>query len=509
MLNNYKYTEILKSIRAIDESTAKIKIQHVELFTNPPHLVFTIITNIPLADSIILDIQKTLASYMPSNFKDVKVITKKVKADEELVKSVLFNKLSVSYLYLTIKQEDIFVSQRQDIVKITVRLQPSQQTLYTSNRVSNQLIEYLSNEFCEDFVIEIKDKAETEYVDDLEEADASDFFTAPMRTITVKDVHSYISYDKTDTAVYIADALAVRGEVYVCGIITGIREMQTKTGKTMFLIDFTDKTARLTGKFFAKDKKVQAIKLLKENEGVIFKGEMGEFNGYPDFSIKNIGLCTFPEDFVPERRAGKPVPGKYKKIFPCEVEDVTQLDMFTEVDYVPGCLIGHTFVVFDIETTGLDNVNDRITEIGAVKIVDGKIVDGFSTLINPLKPIPKDIQALTGINDEMVADKPTFSEVVGDFYKYIDGATLIAHNANFDVNFIKKSAEREGYYVENNYLDTMEIARKNVLGLKNYKLNTICEHFGIQFLHHRAMSDAHATAKMFLEIIKLKKCLPN
>jgi DNA polymerase III epsilon subunit family exonuclease len=410
---------------------------------------------------------------------------------------------------LPISKDDIQVKQRGDQVKISLRLQPSQQTLYVSNKISNQLIDYLSNEFCEDFIIELKDKEESDYIENLEEADASDFFTAPKRTIQVTEVQSYISYDKTDVATYIADAVFTRGEVYVCGVITGKREMLTKTGKTMFLIDFTDKTGRLTGKFFATEKRVDAVKLLKEGEGVIFKGEMGDYNGNPDFSIKSIGLCKFPEDFEPVRRAGKPVPGKYKKVFPCEIEDVTQLDMFTDANYVPDCLIGKTFVVFDIETTGLDNNNDRITEIGAVKIVDGKIVNGFTTLINPQKPIPKDIQDITGINDEMVADKPLFDAIIGDFYKYIDGAVLIAHNANFDVNFIKKFAEREGYYVENDYLDTMEIARKNILGLKNYKLNTICEHFGIQFLHHRAMSDAHATAKMFLEIIKLKKCLPN
>ena len=154
-------------------------------------------------------------------------------------------------------------------------------------------------------------------------------------------------------------------------------------------------------------------------------------------------------------------------------------------------------------------LTSKITEIGAVKIVDGVIQDCFTTLINPKVPISQKITELTGITDEMVADKPVFSEVVGDFYKYIDGATLIAHNAMFDVTFIKKASEKEGYYVENQYLDTMEIARKEIMGLKNYKLNTICDHFGIEFLHHRAMSDAHATAKMFLEIIKLKKRLPN
>ncbi len=508
MLNNYKYTEILKKLREIDDSTQRLKIQQVDLLLNPPQAEITVISNLSLSEETITKIEENLSSYMPKSFKSVKVFAKKVKADEDLVLNVLYNKLSTSYLYLTISKEDLTATKRGESVKITIRLQPSQQMVFASNKVSNQLIDYLSGEFCEDFTIEIKDKAESELIEVQEEADVSDFFTAPKRTITVSDVHSYISYDNCNTATYIADAISTRGEVYVCGTITAIREMQTKTGKTMFLIDFTDKTGRLTGRFFATEKRIQTIKLLKEGEGVIFKGEMSEFNGRPDFTIKNVGLCTFPQDFEPERRAGKPVPGKYKKVFPCEIEDATQLNMFSE-DFVPGCLIGQTFVVFDIETTGLDTSNDKITEIGAVKIVDGKIVDGFTTLINPLRPISKEIEELTGINDEMVADKPVFADVIGDFYRYIDGTTLIAHNANFDVTFIKKAAEKEGYYVENNYLDTMEIARTNVLGLKNYKLNTICEHFGIQFLHHRAMSDAHATAKMFLEIIKLKICLPK
>jgi len=509
LLTDYRYTDLIKSLREVDASTQKIKIQSVNLFTNPPRVEVVVISNFTLEQEVISKLETIIAKTMPQTFKKVMVTAKKVKADADLVHNVLFNKLSTSYLYLTVDKEDIYVSQREDKIKISLRLQPSQQTLYLTNKVAKQLLDFLDNEFCEDFEIVLKDKTESEFIDNFEEADISDFYSAPKRTIKVQDVHSYISYDNTDTATYIADAISTRGEVYVCGIITGIREMQTKTGKTMFLIDFTDKTSRLTGKYFATEKRIQTIKLLKEGEGVIFKGEMGEYNGHPDFSIKNIGLCTFPQDFIPERKAGKPVPGKYKKVLPCEVEDTIQLNMFTEDNYVPGCLIGQTYVVFDIETTGLDANNDKITEIGAVKIIDGKIVDGFSTLINPQRPIPKEIVVLTGISDDMVADKPVFADIIGDFYKYIDGATLIAHNANFDVTFVKKAAEKEGYYVENPYLDTMEIARKNLLGLKNYKLNTICDYFGIQFLHHRAMSDAHATAKMFLEIIKLKKCLPN
>jgi hypothetical protein len=155
LLNNYKYTEIIKSLRQLDASTEKIKVQQVEIFKNPPKLVATVISNQPLTEQVISNVEKTISSYMPSSYKQVSVIAKKVKADEELVKTILYNKLSTSYLYLPISKDDIQVKQRGDQVKISLRLQPSQQTLYVSNKISNQLIDYLSNEFCEDFIIEL------------------------------------------------------------------------------------------------------------------------------------------------------------------------------------------------------------------------------------------------------------------------------------------------------------------------------------------------------------------
>ena len=166
-------------------------------------------------------------------------------------------------------------------------------------------------------------------------------------------------------------------------------------------------------------------------------------------------------------------------------------------------------VVFDIETTGLSVATCRITEIGAVKIVDGKIVDKFQTLINPKRRISEEITKLTGISEDMVKDMPTFDKIIPDFFKYAAGSIIVGHNLDFDYKFIKFYAKEQGYTFKNEGIDTLPFAREVVPRLKNYKLNTVCDHFSIEFLHHRALSDAHATAKLFLELVGIKKELPK
>lgn len=95
-----------------------------------------------------------------------------------------------------------------------------------------------------------------------------------------------------------------------------------------------------------------------------------------------------------------------------------------------------------------------------------------------------------------------------DFFKFTRGATLVAHNADFDVKFIKTQSKPFDYYYDNPVIDSCQFSRDTVPGLSNYKLNTVCDHFGIKFLHHRALSDAYATAEMFIELVKIKKTLP-
>ncbi len=165
-----------------------------------------------------------------------------------------------------------------------------------------------------------------------------------------------------------------------------------------------------------------------------------------------------------------------------------------------GQSLDDTFVVFDIETTGLSKKADCITEIGAVKVKDGKITDRFSTFVNPQRPLSEEIVALTHITDDMLKDAPLIDEVLPQFLDFCADAVLVAHNAGFDTGFIRTAAENLGLpEIDNTILDTVALAKALLPDLKRYKLNLVCEHLGVELNgHHRAVNDAEATAEVFL-----------
>ncbi len=162
------------------------------------------------------------------------------------------------------------------------------------------------------------------------------------------------------------------------------------------------------------------------------------------------------------------------------------------------------FVVFDLETTGLHANTDAIIEIGAVKIKDRKIVDRFSTFVNPERPIPQKITDLTSITEDMVEDAPKIDEALKNFYDFCQDAVLVAHNASFDTGFVKQWAKNCSMDYNFVHLDTLELARCTVDGVKNYKLDTLTKYFKVKLTnHHRAVDDAEATAEIFFELLSL------
>ena len=161
------------------------------------------------------------------------------------------------------------------------------------------------------------------------------------------------------------------------------------------------------------------------------------------------------------------------------------------------------FVVFDIETTGLSPINCKITEIGAVKIKDGKVLERYNTFVNPECPIPKEIVELTSITDEMVADARTIREVLPEFLDFVGARLLIAHNADFDVGFIRAAAKDTDTPFNSSYLDTLGLSRFLNSELKSHKLDVLAKHYKLEeFHHHRACDDAEILAKIFFKMSK-------
>jgi len=175
---------------------------------------------------------------------------------------------------------------------------------------------------------------------------------------------------------------------------------------------------------------------------------------------------------------------------------------------VEGKTINSEFVVFDIETTGLKFTENGVTEIGAVKVRNGEIVDKWSTFVNPQQPIPEEIQTLTGISDAMVANAETIDKVLPKFKEFCAGCVLVAHNASFDMGFLTQKAKENNIEFNFPYMDTLILARCMYPSLGNHKLDTVAKHLNVILEnHHRAVDDAYATAEVFVCMLEELKQL--
>ena len=166
------------------------------------------------------------------------------------------------------------------------------------------------------------------------------------------------------------------------------------------------------------------------------------------------------------------------------------------------------YVVFDLETTGFSPETNRIIEIGAVKVQNGKIVDKFSTFVNPQVPIPFRIEQLTSINDSMVIDAPVIADILPEFMKFCEGCVMVAHNADFDMSFIKKNCQRLDIPCKPTIVDTVALARVLLPNLNRFKLDTVAKALGVSLEnHHRAVDDAGCTAEIFVKFIEMLQML--
>ncbi|MCM1045899.1 MAG: PolC-type DNA polymerase III [Candidatus Gastranaerophilales bacterium] len=203
------------------------------------------------------------------------------------------------------------------------------------------------------------------------------------------------------------------------------------------------------------------------------------------------------------REAGEETPDKqdfFKILYGVEAYLVDDLKEIVTGD--KGQDLTQDFVVFDIETTGFSPVNNRMIEIGAVKVSAGKIVDRFSTFVNPETPIPFEIEKLTGINDEMVMEAPKIEEILPQFLEFSAGCVMVAHNAGFDMSFLIENCKRQGIAREFTSVDTLGIARVLLPNQAKHTLDAVAKTLGISLEnHHRAVDDAECTAEIFVKFI--------
>jgi DNA polymerase III epsilon subunit family exonuclease len=464
--------------------------------------------------------------FLPDGFTARVKIVKRVP-DAEILKRKIYEYISAKYPAAAafLEEKNIQVEMLTSGAHFYVDIASGEQPMFSSGKILDDTSAYLQSGFCGTFYgnVRIVEKEEPDASILEEVPETEDEIVNETRTFPICGFEKIDGADEIPKrAVYMADCQGLEGAFAVCGRLTYIEEKQyvkhnEKTGedvqKSRFSISLTDGTGAIRTTYFPKKATVDKIRELKAGDKIVIIGENEEYNGSRSFKASKINYGAQPEDFVPKQRKGKPVPKFYHTVFPEPYVDYTQAGLFDNLDK-PAVLKDKVFVVFDLETTGLNNNPamgrmDKIIEIGAVKILGGEIVEKFSTFVACEDRLSKEIIDLTGITDDMLVGAPTIDKAIADFYKFTDGAYLVGHNVNFDYRFIQYYGEKNGYMFDHMAFDTLTLAQELLRGmLPNYKLNSVADYYGFTFNHHRAFDDAGVTAKIFIEFIKKRGSLP-
>ena len=370
------------------------------------------------------------------------------------------------------------------------------------------------------------------------------------------------SMNISDPLVKITDLNAESGNVCIDGEILGMEDKETKTGKVILSINIYDGTSTMTCKAFLPGKnaknivkrlgKTKAVKLAGRaqmdafsNELTIMANTIVESTPLPkttredkaevkrvelhmhtkmsamdamtsatdlikramSWGMKSIAITdhgvvqAFPEAY---HLLGRDNPDM-KVIYGVEAYLVP--DKEKSVKNPRGQVLNDaTYCVLDLETTGISITTEKITEVGIMKVKNGEVIDEFEIFVNPEKPIPQRVVEVTNITDEMVKDAETIDKVFPKILEFVGDSIIVAHNASFDVGFLKHNAKLLGYEFNNTYIDTLPLAKDLFPDLKKYKLGKIADSLGIEVdVAHRALVDVDTTVKVFNVMLKKLK----
>jgi DNA polymerase III subunit alpha, Gram-positive type len=367
-----------------------------------------------------------------------------------------------------------------------------------------------------------------------------------------------VGYDIREDAVPLQQITEEEKKVAIQGMVFGLESKELKTGTVLFSFNITDFTDSLSIKAFAKTKEdVKIYSLIANGKWLKLRGkvEYDRFQNPPELMMipQDVNEVLPPaerKDNAPEKRVEFHVHSNMSAM-----DGLTPVDEYIKTAAKWGhkaiAITDHSvvqsypdankaakkhgikvlygmeanvvndsvaivfnpearplkeaeYVVFDIETTGLSVINNKIIELAGVKMRDEKVIDRFATFVNPHERIPYNIQQLTNINDDMVRGAPELVDVLPKFREFVGDAVLVAHNARFDIGFIQANLKSLGQPpMDNPVLDTLEMARLLLPNLKNHRLNTLSDRFKVSLEnHHRAVDDAEALGYVLYHLIK-------
>lgn len=546
------YEPLIEEINKITNFEYKFILKSATLFEDADFCVIEIFYR----DGIIFDksiktlVEDKIFELVPNSFKyEIHFIKKFISTEQ--VKSDVENFMTKNYNSVAFKVKEVLseeMSFKITLIVDTLAIEHAKQ-----KRLDNIIEQHLKNLY-EDYSFKcelIQDKVfNNEDLTDLTNFEEDDVDEFEFRKIEYTSGESLIGEVVNTSAMYISDTSQTINDVVICGKIKSINQIiikrkpkvvendsdkneidknetetqndefseiqdneenleenKNKYERKLFKWVLEDFTGNIDCKILSNKENRPKLETLKVGDEIAVEGKIN-FDSYSNsniMNVKKVQFCKLPENFEEFIAYKKEKPFyEFIKPEPIVVYKQDNLLNFLNEEVVPEYLRNKTFVCYDFETTGFHyETGDRIVEIGAVKIVNGKITEKFGSLVNPNgKHIDKGASEVTGIYDEDVADAPKDFEVLQDFYKFTRGSTIIGYNnINFDNVFLLGQGKSCRYNFDNPTEDVYRLAQKYVTGVKNYKLGTIAEKLGVVLDNaHSAVYDALATAEVFLKI---------
>ena len=466
-------------------------------------------------------IQNAVAEYIGGICK-VQTKFRKAFADDEVVRAAVVKFLSSNYpnIGYSITKENIQINNLDDGIHVIVSCVAATNAFIEQKKVFGTLENKFKQQFGLHFSFEtnITEQSTTlgelfSMEDQLMQNSLQASLNRESSEHKVEMLNKLFGKDITQPVVFVEDLKGDLPSVVVAGKIKFFTEKTympkkkpennaTVAEKRFYSFSIEDPTGSINVVHFPTLASGEHVAKLSDGVSVAICGRVENYNDRLSLRAMDVCYCTLSGEG--KKKVFRNENPNYLRVLPESYIEKEQLALFGEQAGTSKSDFwkDKSVVVFDLETTGLDNLKESIIEIGAVKVVDGRITETFSTLVNPKKSIPEDATKINHITNEMVADAPIIDEVLPDFYKFTRGSVLSAYNIDFDFSFLRTAANKLRFNFDNEQIDTLVLARAKLRGLHNYKLATVAKALGVSLENaHRALDDTIATAKIFVKLI--------